>query len=1598
MPLVDGRLVPVVKGPSNPNAPAWLRLYHIEATGETFFHEKPYENRLHYLRQPIFECQETGRQGLSYFAALESEKQAAEQERARQTQEQFPEEIKGRVLGSAQFQLAPRLDALCDEVYERYQDRFFVGEKVFVDLGGDKYYSRIAKVFPPRDVRGLARPDAYPVPSLPGSGTVVYDEFSRVSHAWGINLNVEPADAMRHDPAGEYLYTVQLMLGEGKFEGSFMELKAKALSRDRTVFSKAILRRFLRECLDRSAAPGAPWLVKPHLARAFGIPMLQLHADRARQMHLAESKYGKRKAPPQASGPDPHARRLHEYKKSKLEPTISDSSTNLLGSHSSRPLPEPQPPTLPPMHQQRPSSSSARLQPVQRRESATRDLPTPATPPVLKYPIEDLDLVRLNLASRNARRGSITRPRPKQTLPVSQDIFGKFVSLWSNLNVFARCLGLSTFTLDDFAQALNHSKPEPTCSLIVELHASLTNIIGSDNSRVFGTTGAPSAQILQRIEVDPDDMEIDELEDDTGTGDDADDAQIALNSHRRQTSNGDGIFTAGQTHELNVLLRRGISFSRRWDKSAKLKASNGRRGWLRHVVGALCQRGGPRVLPNLQRILEHLFENVPQTVDVQAPLGKRRDSTVSRKGEDEDENANDDDEQSNGSFDDAEPLLAYFALSVEDKIDILHYLCSLALGSKAARHFIDEGDTKLTELRKMRAERNRLHRSTVMSKKDGATNGTSNTNDTAEGNIGDGEDSVSSSPVKEGASTERRPSVFVLPTNIKKADTHTGRGSSPVTGRTSTTNEAGSTPEDQVHDWIKREMRRWYGVSRCRPLGTDRFMCKYWWLDGLGSMSLVSSDETVANGLEINEHEIANTINQWQTGRLLVQGPSAGDMEWATAQLGDVGKSPAKDDDLDRAVLVGVDEWGFLDDSKELDGLIDWLDHRGVRERELKTALLVHRNEILAAARQRHEREVVLAMTEPEPTSRRVSQRKKEENVVVAEKPYSQAQPNPCFRWSGQVAIARAPGAALPSNTTLWYYGGNRKLSSDQTDNLWTNALVALDLSKDWARGTPPLTLVQDDNGDFANPPAVALGALWASPDGSKLYQYAGQFQDNPDVPPPAQNTFVYDIASDEWSIVRTTGDDVGNPAEGAAAVAGDSAFFFSGHLDDHTTEGWSNQIARLYLNSMVQFDFDTLRMTNITSYSNNATSGANSQPEIPPVHRADGTLTYVPGLGTDGQGLLVSIGGATNDQFVDNSVLDVYDIGAQGWTKQATGGDTLGTRINHCAVRGTAKINGEITHQIYAYGGQQLNQSERDSAMYILNIQQDVWTWKFVGNDLPSQPVGRAGHQCALIGNQLIVMGGVVASNVLCENPSVFIYNTTGSNWQSNYKAGTTYSTPLLISNITGGVGTGGAVSGSGYSFGGDGSQFADTSQSGDGDGTGNDNGDNTSGSGNDSANDNSGTDSSNKDNGSSSSNAGPIAGGVVGAIAALAIIGLVAFLLLRKRKRDKQKQEAAAAARDKLGGAMHPLRSDSGSSEGRYGLPYEKQWGSPGPAYYGAYGGRRMSGSLDHSSGSMPYGAAASDDVEEDTRGMEAAFASPHLVPRQPLRVTNPEIRDDD
>lgn len=61
------------------------------------------------------------------------------------------------------------------------------------------------------------------------------------------------------------------------------------------VFSKSLLRRFLRDCVDRESSLAAPWTVKPSIARRFGIANempadIKADVEKARQGEIDKRK------------------------------------------------------------------------------------------------------------------------------------------------------------------------------------------------------------------------------------------------------------------------------------------------------------------------------------------------------------------------------------------------------------------------------------------------------------------------------------------------------------------------------------------------------------------------------------------------------------------------------------------------------------------------------------------------------------------------------------------------------------------------------------------------------------------------------------------------------------------------------------------------------------------------------------------------------------------------------------------------------------------------------------------------------------------------------------------------------------------------------------------------------------------------------------------------------------------------------------------------------------------------------------------------------------------------------------------------------------
>lgn len=121
---------------------------------------------------------------------------------------------------------------------------------------------------------------------------------------------------------------------------------------------------------------------------------------------------------------------------------------------------------------------------------------------------------------------------------------------------------------------------------------------------------------------------------------------------------------------------------------------------------------------------------------------------------------------------------------------------------------------------------------------------------------------------------------------------------------------------------IEREFRQLFGVGRTRHIGKDRFFNRYWWLDGMGIGTLVTSNGSTSYG----------------TGRVFVCGPSEFDLLVIAGKGEGVVATRQKDEDgIDGTLAPG--EWGVYAEVQEIEEFISWLNPKGHRELALKNAL-----------------------------------------------------------------------------------------------------------------------------------------------------------------------------------------------------------------------------------------------------------------------------------------------------------------------------------------------------------------------------------------------------------------------------------------------------------------------------------------------------------------------------------------------------------------------------------------------------------------------------------------------------------------------------------
>ncbi|KAI5835871.1 hypothetical protein K523DRAFT_359692 [Schizophyllum commune Tattone D] len=431
------------------------QVFFLKQTGEIFETYEAYAARMSFYRLKQFQCEVTGKSGLDYFQAVESERQEARTLHAR-----FSAPLKPAVLQAVQWQVVGRLDHLVEAVYERFKDRYFKDERILVDISGTKYHARIEKVFPPKYSSNVDARDA--IGKGEASSSALEEEGP--PHTIGGDLSIPVKDSVAKDDPCSYFYWVTLLELErdpnnrrskapppqkdDQMIGSVMEVQCGMMSRDRLSFSKSILRRFIRDCVDRDPAVASPWIVKPAIAAHYGVSSNMPDKTREGVNAAKKGEMDKRKKHWEDKDGPP-------AKKQKKMTAAQEEKARVAAALAEK--------------KEREKAEAQKAKEEAERLAAEKKKKKP-----IRYPTEDLDV---HLTDKDKAAGMrVQRPlASRSALPFNDTpgTFESFLLAWNFINGHGSALHISPFTLDEFEHALRHSDPEEPCALLAEVHAVL---------------------------------------------------------------------------------------------------------------------------------------------------------------------------------------------------------------------------------------------------------------------------------------------------------------------------------------------------------------------------------------------------------------------------------------------------------------------------------------------------------------------------------------------------------------------------------------------------------------------------------------------------------------------------------------------------------------------------------------------------------------------------------------------------------------------------------------------------------------------------------------------------------------------------------------------------------------------------------------------------------------------------------------------------------------------------------------------------------------------------------------------------------------------
>ncbi|KAF9821952.1 hypothetical protein IEO21_00382 [Rhodonia placenta] len=465
-------------------------VYYLAQTGEIFETYETYAARMSFYRLKQFQCEVTGKSGLDYFQALESERQEA-----RTMHSRFPDPLKAAVLKAVQW--------LAEDLKVSVKDS-------------------IAKDDPTK-----------------------YDYTVQI-----LDEDQQPGSGRSHERSKGK--------DAAKWSGTCLRVGCSMMSRDRLTFSKSILRRFIRDCVDRAPAVASPWTVKPAIAERYGVDTVMPEETRRGVESIKKGEIDKRKKVwEDKEGP--------ATKKQKKMTAAAEEKVKALAA----------------VAEKRERDAREKAEKLQKaKEENERLAAEKKKKKPIRYPTEDLDVV---IGDREKKAGmKLKRPVPSYvSMPFGNDTTSNeaFLMTWNFLVVYGQPLHLSPFTMDEFEQALRHSIPDVPCALLAEIHATL----------IYNLRTVPFNRHS---------------------------AAVSLIRERDEGGENDGVLGV----PMGTLVSAMADVGNNWER-APLRHSEGREGWEESLVGCLKDHANFGNFPRIREILTQLLfspesTNEPSTSSV----------------------------------------------------------------------------------------------------------------------------------------------------------------------------------------------------------------------------------------------------------------------------------------------------------------------------------------------------------------------------------------------------------------------------------------------------------------------------------------------------------------------------------------------------------------------------------------------------------------------------------------------------------------------------------------------------------------------------------------------------------------------------------------------------------------------------------------------------------------------------------------------------------------------------------------------------------------------------------------------------------------------